>query len=178
MNDEQKEELEVLRSILDPDSLELIDDDPSVSPKLKVEVQGELSDGSTADVMVQFVLVPEYPEACAPGITVLNKFMADEVKMKIVQELEELAEGYVGMASIYDLVEHLKSSMDMFGVQSSKGAVEEVVDEPKVKQVKAEKKKAAEKLSKGQKRRKLDKGEHRGHDWIDVVGHLRKTGSE
>ncbi|XP_074641563.1 RWD domain-containing protein 4-like [Tubulanus polymorphus] len=179
--EEQQEELEVLRSIYEGDeAFKEIEQN-----KFQYKV-GE--DGDYKSLLVEIVWGESYPSEL-PEINLnlfYNKHINESIINEIVSKLLQEAELNIGCAMSYTLFEWVKENQQqlMQNQQENTTIIQDVVDDSlkengtDIDSTKNKQKK--EQLTKQQKRRlynRLDnKGEmSRGWNWVDVVRHLSQT---
>ncbi|XP_015908913.2 RWD domain-containing protein 4 isoform X1 [Parasteatoda tepidariorum] len=180
----QEEEFEVLSSIYDGDL--------NFKQISKTCYQYKIgTDDDPKSFLLEVLWVEQYPNV-PPKINLdafYNKKLVPDVKQKIISELLNQADMWLGTAMTYTLFEYAKDNAeeltkfqpDTVVLPESTPFIEEknvIVNEETVSSSKKEKK---PKLSKQQKRKlaeKLDaKGERpRGWDWVDIVKHLSQIG--
>ncbi|XP_018421174.1 PREDICTED: RWD domain-containing protein 4 isoform X2 [Nanorana parkeri] len=181
-NEDQEMELEALRSIYEGD-----DSFKELGPTVFQYRVGDVGDSKAFLFEISW---PEtYPET-APNISMnafFNNQISPPVKQGITNKLQEQAEANLGTAMTYTLFEYAKDNKDEFMehhqpfnnsiVTGSDGALE-----PTNLTLSSKKKDKKEQLTKAQKRKLADKTDHkgelpRGWNWVDVIKHLAKTGT-
>lgn len=181
----QEEELEVLKSIYEGDSMYSTGGDNKHSYKF-----GEHA--TSKSFILEIVWGPTYPTEL-PGINLssfYNNHVSDGVKESIIKAVTEEAEQNLGMSMTYTLFEWVKENQeslldkqpDFVAVVTDnleKTVLKDSSEEPEEKRKKEKK----EQLTKGQKRNAWKKGglnegdRERGWNWVDVIKHLHQTGS-
>ncbi|XP_018650898.1 hypothetical protein Smp_074950 [Schistosoma mansoni] len=176
--DPREEEAQVLRSIFDEEEL-MISDDYNLEYKV-----GEA--GTTSSFIVQVYWPEGYPDVlpCISMNSFYNHHIPLNVKEKITEELVSVAEGQLGSALTFHLIEYLKENHERF----AKSFAVDKVDKSQSHSFSSETSSVSRKqdklpqLSKSQKRKHLDRlgqdGElPRGWNWVSVIKHLQQTGS-
>ncbi|EDO47448.1 predicted protein [Nematostella vectensis] len=180
--EEQEEELEVLRSIYEVDDRFKEIDDKTFQYKF-----GE--DGHYKSFVLEISWPEDYPE-CAPNINLdafYNKHISKDVKSSLLARVAEQCEMTLGGAMTFSLFDWANEhAEELMAEQQETTTVDLETDtlrneEPSLP-VESTKKEKKENLTKAQKRKMNNrlntKGElERGWNWVDVVKHLSKTGS-
>lgn len=182
--EQQEEELEVLKSIYEGD-----DCFKEISPTTFQYKYGE--ENSNTSFVLEISWGETYPET-PPTVnmdTFYNKHILDCVKKKICDGVYDQADQFLDSAMTYTLFEWVKENYDDLiadqlnipQVVTQVNEKEETTpDSPEL----SKKKEKKEQLTKHQKRRLYEKmgnatGEKpRGWNWVDVVKHLSQTGSQ
>jgi len=184
MTNEQKEEIEVLRSIFDGDDAIKFEND-------KNAVQYLFGDPNIPNksILIEFqTFIDGYPDASIPVINLQffhNNNLLDTVKVKVEQFICHQALAFQGTPMIYSLIESVKENLEELLIEQQGVNTASSIDiqvhnteapEQKLKEA------AKEQLSKAQKRKMWDRGERggekaRGWNWVDIVKHLSQTGS-
>lgn len=183
---QQEEEREVLLSIYDGDPAF-----KHLSPITFQYKYGE--DESPKSFLLEISWGASYP-AEKPFInmdTFYNKHIVQDVKERVVSQVNVEAEQYLGTAMTYTLFEFVKEKMEDLLVGQPESFVSNVTDSVDrmaisgTQELESISKKPTKKehLSKAQKRKQWDrvdgKGDKpRGWDWVDIVKHLSQTGSK
>jgi len=183
---QQEEEREVLLSIYDGDPAFKY-----LSPTTFQYKYGE--DESPKSFLLEISWGASYP-AEKPLInmdTFYNKHIVQDVKERVVSQVNVEAEQYLGAAMTYTLFEFVKEKMEDLLVGQPESFVSNVTDSVDrmaisgTQELESISKKPTKKehLSKAQKRKQWDrvdgKGDKpRGWDWVDIVKHLSQTGSK
>jgi len=180
-NEEQTEEIEVLKSIFEEDESFKLVNECCIQYKF-----GE--DKSRKSFLVEFSLPSEYPHI-APEISLdsfYNNHISAKIKENILTRLQEQANDLTGEAMIYTLVDWLKENGDDFmSAQADLAPASVFYDSTSAKEQHSctpKPKVKKEHLTKAQKRKLANRvdvnGERpRGWNWIDPIKHLSQTGS-
>lgn len=183
---QQEEEREVLLSIYDGDPAF-----KQLSPTTFQYKYGE--DESPKSFLLEISWGASYP-AEKPFInmdTFYNKHIVQDVKERVVSQVNVEVQQYLGTAMTYTLFEFVKEKMEELLAGQPQSCVSDVTDNVDrmtvsgTQELESVSKKSVKKehLSKAQKRKQWDrvdgKGDKpRGWDWVDVVKHLSQTGSK
>lgn len=123
--------------------------------------------------------------------TFYNKHVVQDVKERVVSQVNMEAEQYLGTAMTYTLFEFVKERLEELLAGQPESYISDVTESVDritisgTQELESASKKSVKKeqLSKAQKRKQWDrvdgKGDKpRGWDWVDVVKHLSQTGSK
>ncbi|CDS42991.1 RWD domain containing protein 4 [Echinococcus multilocularis] len=175
------EEKAVLKSIYTPDELSISDD---------YKIQFRLGTPGTLGSFVVNITWPKgYP--FIPPVVDLDEFcnhhVPQSMRDSIIKELNELALENSGEPLTFTLIEHLRDNIEEYAKQLKKfkkrntdSSIKQAeVEEAMVKRAIVEK----EVLTKAQKRKQLSRLDEtgnlpRGWNWVDVIKHLRQTGTQ
>jgi len=183
--EQQEEELEVLKSIYEGD-------DCYTNPDKQKHHYKFGEDSTSRSFILEICWGSEYPSEL-PEISLesfYNKHLMPEVKNHIIEAVKEEAEQFLGMSMTYSLFEWVRESLDTL-LTNQPETVQTVCDDLETKLTvdtsqddggggKAKVKK--EQLSKAQKRSMWKKGgvneedRERGWNWVDLVRHLSQSG--
>lgn len=179
----QEEEQEVLLSIYGGDECFKVLNDTTYQYRVGDE-------GHFQSFLLEISWPDGYPDD-APDISLdafYNKHISDAVKYSIVESMKTEAEQWLGSAMTYTLVEYAKENMEELMKDQVETTKEQEEEEPVSNTAtggnpEQKKKVKKEHLTKAQKRKLADRVDHkgeraRGWDWVDVIKHLSKTGSQ
>lgn len=182
-NEDQEMELEALRSIYEGDE--------SFRELSPVSFQYRIGEnGDPKAFLIEISWTETYPQT--PPIISMNAFfnntISSAVKQSILARLQEAVDVNLGTAMTYTLFEFAKDNKDQFmenhhPVHATTSINNIITVETPNSAQPSKKKEKKEQLSKAQKRKLADKTDHkgelpRGWNWVDVVKHLSKTGSQ
>merc|ERR1712066_1210189 len=182
--EQQEEELEVLKSIYEGDECYTNPDKHKHQYKF-----GE--DSASRSFILEITWGANYPTEM-PEVTLdsfYNKHLLPAVKQQIIEAVKEEAEQFLGMSMTYSLFEWVRESLDTL-LTDQPESIQTVCEELETKlQVDpsqddggGKSKAKKEQLSKAQKRSMWKKGgineddRERGWNWVDIVRHLSQTG--
>ncbi|KAE8629825.1 hypothetical protein XENTR_v10000606 [Xenopus tropicalis] len=181
-NEDQEMELEALRSIYEGD-----DSFKELGPTC---FQYRVGDNGDSKAFLIDISWPEtYPDG--PPTISMNAFFNNQispaVKQSILSKLQEQVDANLGTAMTYTLFEFAKDNkedlMENHQPHSNTNAPgNDITVETASVTATSKKKDKKEQLTKAQKRKLADKIDHkgelpRGWNWVDVIKHLSKTGS-
>uniref|UniRef100_A0A0X3NTD1 RWD domain-containing protein 4 n=1 Tax=Schistocephalus solidus TaxID=70667 RepID=A0A0X3NTD1_SCHSO len=169
------EERTVLESIYTPEELSISSD---------YTVTFHLNDPGSSESFVVHITWPKGYPFETPSIDLdafCNRHLPQTLKEKIINDLNDLAKLNTGEPLTFTLIEHLRENAASY--------FEEIKEARSAQCVKSNAETTKEKpvkgpaLTKSQKRRQLNRLDAsgnlpRGWNWVDIVKHLRQTGSQ
>ncbi|KAL5109776.1 RWD domain-containing protein 4 [Taenia crassiceps] len=173
------EEKAVLESIYTPEELSISDD---------YKIQFRLGTPGTLGSFVVNITWPKgYP--FTPPVVDLDEFcnhhVPQSMRDSITRELNDLALENSGEPLTFTLIEHLRDNMDEYAKQlkeSKKRNTSSNVKQVGTEEATIKRATVKEVLTKAQKRKQLSRLDEtgnlpRGWNWVDVIKHLRQTGT-
>ncbi|VDN08633.1 unnamed protein product [Dibothriocephalus latus] len=171
----RKEERTVLESIYTPEEL-------SISPDYTVTFH--LNDPGSSDSFVVNITWPKSYPFEIPSVDLdafCNRHLPQTLKEKIINELNDLAKVNTGEPLTFTLIEHLRENAASYFEEIK--LARSVASAQRNSEPTKERSAKGPALTKSQKRRQVNRLDAsgnlpRGWNWVDVVKHLRQTGSQ